>query len=134
MVICALKKKVFNIKSFEISDELTIPRGVNVLIRIIDVHRRREYWGDDADVFKPERHLPESFAKVHPYAYIPFSNGNRICIGHRYTMNVMKITLSYILRKYCISTDLKFEEIKLEISFILRIAQHYMIRLTKRNI
>jgi cytochrome P450 len=117
----------------QLDDEITLPKGANVFIRTFDVHRNPKLWGEDANEFKPERFLPKNFEKIHPYAYIPFSMGHRICIGHKYTMNVMKITLSYFLRHYRVSTDLKYDDIRLELSFILRIAQNYMIRIERRD-
>lgn len=104
------------------------------MLRIIDVQRNPKLWGDDAHLFKPERFLPENIDKVHPYAYIPFSTGARICIGYRYALNAMKIVLCHVLRKFKIETPLKYDELKLEISFILRISQNYMIRLQSRNL
>ena len=114
-------------------DKYILPEGANVVIRSIDIHRNPKLWGEDANEFRPERFLPGNIEKVHPYAFIPFSAGLRICIGYRYALNAVKVVLCHILRKFSVQTPLKYEELKLEISFILRISQNYMIQLEHRN-
>jgi cytochrome P450 len=47
-----------------------IPKGTNILISIIGMHRDEKYWGSDALKFKPERFLEEL---EHPMAFTPFS-------------------------------------------------------------
>lgn len=55
-------------------DEYTIPAGANILISTYAVHHNKKYWGENAEVFIPERFEPDSFKEIHPYAYIPFSS------------------------------------------------------------
>lgn len=55
----------------------TIPAGANIAISVFTAHRSKSNWGDDADLFKPERFLPENFEKIHPYSFIPFSRGEQ---------------------------------------------------------
>ena len=43
-------------------------------IIVLNVHRNPLYWGDNAELFVPERFEPERFNKVHPYAYLPFTS------------------------------------------------------------
>ena len=57
----------------EVTD-YTIPKGSHILISIFKIHRDKRYWGDDADQFRPERFEKENFAKIHPYAFIPFTS------------------------------------------------------------
>jgi cytochrome P450 len=54
-----------------------IPKGATVMVAAFSVHRNKEYWGADADEFRPERFEPESFKTVPPYAYIPFTGNFR---------------------------------------------------------
>lgn len=111
----------------------TIPAGSNILIIMFNTHRNPKYWGDDAHLFRPDRFHPENISKVHPYAYGPFSGGHRICIGMKYAMNVMKVILTHFLRNYKVSTSLKYEELEFKIEVSMKIVQHYMMKIEKRQ-
>lgn len=58
-------------------EKYTIPRGANIVISVFNAHRNPKNWGSNAGEFIPERFLPENFAKIHPYSFIPFSKGKR---------------------------------------------------------
>lgn len=55
--------------------------GVSIIIGVNRIHRKIKYWGPDANTFNPTRFMPENFAKVNRFAYIPFSEGSRNCVG-----------------------------------------------------
>jgi len=44
------------------------------------VHRLKEYWGDNAEEFCPTRWENPDLIK-HPYQFVPFQKGPRICLG-----------------------------------------------------
>ena len=46
------------------------------------------------------RFTPEEKAKRHPCAYLPFGHGPRNCIGMRFALLEVKMTLISILQKY----------------------------------
>lgn len=54
-------------------DKYAIPAGAIIYLPVFGLHRDKNYWGEDADLFIPERFEPEKFKNVHPYAYIPFT-------------------------------------------------------------
>jgi cytochrome P450 family 4 len=91
-----------------------------------------EFWGEDAKQFNPDRFLEENFKKVHPYAYFPFSNGPRICLGHKYDWIVMKIFLSRFVMKYRVKTSLKYEELKYNFRLTTSLIQGARISLERR--
>ncbi len=64
-----------NLGGYEVHSGVTIVIGVN------RIHRKLKYWGPDANKFDPTRFLPENFSKVPRFAYIPFSEGSRNCVG-----------------------------------------------------
>lgn len=47
------------------------------------MHRRADYFGDDAKIFRPERW--EENPK-HGWDFLPFNGGPRICLGRKLTV------------------------------------------------
>lgn len=66
---------------FELEKGLVVPKNVNFIINLYALHRRRDVWGAEADTFNPDNFLPENANKRHPFSFIPFSSGQRNCIG-----------------------------------------------------
>ncbi|XP_044761645.1 probable cytochrome P450 6a14 isoform X2 [Coccinella septempunctata] len=77
-----------------------IEEGVDILVPCFALHRDPEYF-PNPDRFDPDRFAEqENRPKIWDYAYIPFGDGPRICIGMRFAMLQMKITLSILLQNY----------------------------------
>jgi cytochrome P450 len=84
--------------------------------------------------FRPERFADESFKNIHPYAYIPFSNGSRMCPGYKYASMTLKIFLSRFIMKYHVSTSTKLEELKMIVGLTLRFQVDPEIVFEKRQL
>ncbi|XP_046640779.1 cytochrome P450 4c3-like isoform X1 [Daphnia pulicaria] len=82
----------------------TLPKGLTVILNIFSAHRNPEVY-PDPHVFKPERFLPENSIGRHPYAYVPFSAGVRNCIGSKYAMLEVKVSLANLLRRFRFSVS-----------------------------
>ena len=66
-------------------NNILLPKGTQINIHIFDIHRNPKYY-ENPEEFRPERFmLPES-EKRHPFAFIPFSAGQRNCIGKSINM------------------------------------------------
>ncbi|KAI5645178.1 cytochrome p450 domain-containing protein [Phthorimaea operculella] len=65
-------------KDLELPTGETVLEGCGIMVNIWAVHRNPEYWGADADEFRPERFLEPL---KHPAQYMPFSVGPRNCPG-----------------------------------------------------
>lgn len=114
-------------------EDFTIPEGIEIFMPLYLTQRNKKYWGEDAHLFNPDRFYPDRFSKVPSYAFTPFAQGPRICLGMRYGMAVMKIILSHFFRKYKVKTQLNFQDIKCEFYLTIKIKQNYMVELEKRN-
>lgn len=54
-------------------------------------HRDPKVYGEDADIWKPERMLVDNFKKLPPNAWKPFGNGVRACIGRPFAWQEIQI-------------------------------------------
>ncbi|KAI0843577.1 cytochrome P450 [Hypoxylon sp. FL0890] len=77
-----------------------IPRGTLVDMCPSTTLLNPAIWGDDVDKFDPTRWDRLTGDQLSPYAFSPFSNGPRICIGRQFAMFEIKTILAEIVRKY----------------------------------
>lgn len=70
-----------------------IPKGSQVFLSVRHIQRHPEYF-DRPDEFVPERFLNEL---KHPFSFIPFGGGPRICIGAA----LAKLEATMVLQKLC---------------------------------
>ena len=77
---------------------VTVPAGSQVLISQWVVHRDPR-WFPEPEVFRPDRWLDGSTAKLHRYAYFPFGGGPRVCIGNHFAMLEAVLILATLLRR-----------------------------------
>jgi cytochrome P450 len=60
------------------------------------MHRRKDLWGEDADVFRPER-----FESRKPgWEFLPFNGGPRICIGQQFALTEASYVLVRLLQRF----------------------------------
>lgn len=117
--------------------------------------KRRDIWGEDAECFNPDHFLAEKIRSRHPFAYLPFSSGQRNCIGkinisiifhqflqmfsrkscvsgYQYAMNTIKVMLSAILRQYEFSTELTMGDLRPKFEVTLRLSNKHMVTVKRR--
>ncbi|MDC0738410.1 cytochrome P450 [Cognatishimia sp. SS12] len=71
--------------------------GDTVMIPIYALHRHELLW-EDPDHFRPERFLDQK--PVDRYAYLPFGDGPRICIGASFAIQEAMIILATLLQSF----------------------------------
>ncbi|MCJ1400318.1 hypothetical protein MMC11_003523 [Xylographa trunciseda] len=83
--------------------EVHFGQPINVILPRI--HRDPAVWGEDAEVFKPERMLEENFNKLPPNAWKPFGNGARACIGRAFAWQEAHIVVAMLLQNFNFRAD-----------------------------
>ncbi|XP_077262994.1 putative cytochrome P450 6a20 isoform X2 [Temnothorax americanus] len=78
---------------------IRIPKGMPIVIPVLGLHRDPSIY-PDPERFDPERFAENEKAKRHRYAFLPFGEGRRICIGRQFGSMVTKIGLASLLSKY----------------------------------
>ncbi|KNG89322.1 cytochrome P450 52A12 [Aspergillus nomiae NRRL 13137] len=57
-----------------------VAKGEVVIYSVFSMHRRTDYYGEDAETFRPERWEEDG---RHGWEYLPFNGGPRICLGRK---------------------------------------------------
>ncbi|KAH7100892.1 cytochrome P450 [Auriculariales sp. MPI-PUGE-AT-0066] len=60
------------------------------------------YWGEDCDVFRPERFIDTAEYRWPRDAWLPFTGGPHVCLGQRFAMIESACIIARFMRKYCI--------------------------------
>ncbi|XP_016841222.1 cytochrome P450 4C1 [Nasonia vitripennis] len=89
-----------------------LPAGTEVLCMLRAAHLDPNFW-PEPNKFDPDRFLPENVKDRHPFAYSPFSQGPRNCIGQKLAFLQIKILASGILSNFYLepvdrTVDVKF--------------------------
>ncbi|XP_020591128.1 cytochrome P450 CYP749A22-like [Phalaenopsis equestris] len=77
-----------------------LPKGMQIQISPLVVHHDRSTWGEDAQLFSPERFATTASGGA---AFFPFGVGPRLCVGQGLAMLEAKLALSMILQRYSFS-------------------------------
>ncbi|CAF1145873.1 unnamed protein product [Adineta steineri] len=119
-------------EDFQIKGIGTIPAGTIIGIDMLTLHFDNDLWGPvDPHVFYPERFA----TKRHPMAWLPFGAGPRNCVGMRFALMEMKMTLVRLLKLYSLvscgdKTEKAFKN--LHEAFVIAPSEA-IIRLERRN-
>ena len=95
-----------------------VPAGAMVIPYIFGTHRNPAHWRD-VETFDPRRFEPERSANRHPFAYVPFGGGPRICIGSDMAVMQMLMIVVAFVRKYDFAL-VKDEPVSIQPMMLLR--------------
>ncbi|KIK57095.1 hypothetical protein GYMLUDRAFT_247353 [Collybiopsis luxurians FD-317 M1] len=116
-VIIPLSKPLIGLNGM-VMNEITVPKGTNVTVSILNSNRNPDLWGKDADEWKPERWLSPLPATVIdariPGVYshlMTFIGGRRSCIGFKFSQLEMKVVISVLVESFKLSPSVHDAEI-----------------------
>ncbi|XP_033217450.1 cytochrome P450 4C1-like isoform X2 [Belonocnema kinseyi] len=96
-----------------------IPAGSNVHLYIYDLHRDPNFW-PNPEKFDPDRFLTEEIQKRHPFSYVPFSGGQRNCIGQKFAMLELKTLIAHLLYHFNLEAIDRAHEVVIIQDLVLR--------------
>lgn len=79
--------------------QVFIPQGMVVAPFIYGLHHHAGLW-DNPQEFRPERFSAEARRERHPYAYVPFGGGPRLCIGNNFAMMELQMVIAGLLQRF----------------------------------
>ncbi|RLL96454.1 hypothetical protein CFD26_104923 [Aspergillus turcosus] len=74
-----------------------IRKGTIVTYSVYAMHRRTDFYGPDANEFRPER-WEENGRRG--WEYLPFNGGPRICLGQQYALTEASFTIVKLLQRF----------------------------------
>lgn len=117
---------------FKLNNGIVIPKGTQICIDIFNMQRSKNVWGSHASSFLPDKHF-DTTKKPHPFAFIPFTKGLRMCIGYRYAMMLMKVMVAKIFRNFSVHTNAKMHDLIIKGTISLKLCQYPLCELQQRK-
>nr|GAT60764.1 cytochrome P450 monooxygenase [Mycena chlorophos] len=79
-----------------------IPAGTKVPFSTMAMHKNKDLWGPDADIWDPDRFLDERNQRVvsNPFMFLPFSAGPRICLGQQFAYHEISFFIIRLLQTF----------------------------------
>lgn len=96
------------VTDYKLPNGAILPKGTFVVIPSYAIHHDSELY-PSPETFDPERFSEAGKRTRHPYAYVPFGDGPRSCVGMRFGLLQAKIGLVMLLRNFRFSAGPKTE-------------------------
>nr|CAD7448682.1 unnamed protein product [Timema bartmani] len=114
--------------------DYVMEKGAKLSIPSYAIQHDPQYY-PDPERFDPERFTEEAKQSRHPFTYLPFGEGPRICIGMRFALMQIKVGLVSLLSKYkfspCEKTDIPI--VLLPKAFFLTPTNGIWLKITNRD-
>lgn len=89
-----------------------IPPGTPIIVDVLHIQRSKKYY-EHPDRFDPDHFLPDRVRDRNRFAYFPFSQGQRACIGGVMANATLRIAVVHVLRCYHLSTTMRLSDVSL---------------------
>ncbi|MCY7351069.1 MAG: cytochrome P450 [Cytophagaceae bacterium] len=109
--------------------EYAVDTNAYVLVCPYLLHRDPARWAFP-NAFHPDHFLPERIRERHPYAYIPFGGGPRLCIGNNFALMEMQLLLAILVRQFDFSLATAHQEVHPHASVTLRPKGELLLNVT----
>lgn len=111
---------------------VTVKKDDLVVIPVYAMHHDPQYF-DNPLTFNPERFNEENMACISPYTYLPFGAGPRNCIGMRFALQAVKLSLLHTIRNVqVVPTEKTKIPLEFQSGFGVLEAKNLTLRVRKR--
>ncbi|CAA6656245.1 unnamed protein product [Spirodela intermedia] len=102
-------------------DGYDVKAGEFILYQPYAMGRMKYLWGEDAEIFRPERWLDAdgNFCPESPFKFTAFQAGPRICLGKEFAYRQMKIFAAVLLRFFTFKLRDEEEAVHYKMTFTL---------------
>jgi cytochrome P450 len=109
-----------------------IQDGMFVGIAIQNIHRHPDFW-PNAEVFDPQRFMPENKATLKREAYMPFLIGPHLCIGGNFAMMEGQLLLALIAQRYTV-TEVPGQPVEKQVAITMKPKHGLRVTLARREV
>ncbi|KAL2839576.1 cytochrome P450 [Aspergillus pseudodeflectus] len=103
-----------------------VPAGQQVLYSVFVMQRQKELFGEDAEVFNPDRWVDRRPG----WEYLPFNGGPRVCLGQQFALTEAGYVLARFLQRFDAIEDMQPEkEIRYGLTLIVTPKDPVTVRL-----
>ncbi|KAH8353446.1 hypothetical protein KR084_011042 [Drosophila pseudotakahashii] len=110
---------------------LVLPKDAQISIHLYDIMRDPRHF-PKPNQFQPERFPPENTANRHPFSFVPFSAGQRNCIGQKFAILEIKVLLAAVIRNFKLLPATQLEDLTFENGIVLRTQQNIKVKFEAR--
>ena len=111
-----------------------IKKGQAIVCVIPQIHRDPTVYGDDANLFRPERMLDEPFAKLPKNSWKPFGNGIRGCIGRPFAWQETILTAAMLLQNFNLRFDDPSYQLQIKQTLTIKPKDFFMRATLRHNV
>eukprot|EP00054_Salpingoeca_dolichothecata_P016382 m.96007 g.96007 ORF g.96007 m.96007 type:complete len:408 (-) comp21956_c0_seq1:145-1368(-) len=101
---------------FKLTEDITLPKGTWISASLHGVHQHPKIWKDPYK-FDPTRFSPENKAARHPFSFVPFSGGERNCLGKKFAEHEDLILIIHLLKHF------EIEPVKHDLDEVYRVVR-----------
>lgn len=109
-----------------------VKAGDVVMPYFYGAHRHPDFW-TDPNTFDPGRFSPERSAGRHPWSYVPFSAGQRVCIGNMFSLVETVVLLAQLIQRFDVEIDPSVHDVKAVAMVTVRPDREVMVTLKPRR-
>lgn len=95
-------------------------------------HRHRDFW-PEPDRFDPGHFAAERSQGRNPWSYLPFSAGQRQCIGNTFSLVETVVLLAQLVQRFDLDVDASVRDVKPVAMVTVRPDLPVTVRLTARE-